>query len=193
MFPSQTPPPADPPARLEPLPVDQWYSRVRRLPAGVQRDPGRGIPDIFTTLVRHPDLCEAFLGFGRQLLAGGLLSGRVRELLILRTARNVGAGDAWARHVPLVRREGLDDADMARLTVDDDAGWTDAERHLVRAADELHRDSRLSDQAWEALCVHWAPAEVIEILMLVGHYHMLAFFLNSAGVRPEPGFDDRLD
>ena len=41
---------------------------------------------------------------------------------------------------------------------------------------------------WEALASHYEEAELIEITMLIGQYHMLAFFLNSADVQLEPGF-----
>ncbi|MGX1566249.1 hypothetical protein [Streptomyces sp. NPDC055506] len=47
----------------------------------------------------------------------------------------------------------------------------------------------MSDTTWEALAEHFGDAELIEIAMLVGQYHMLAFFLNATGVELEPGFD----
>ncbi|MEW2615331.1 hypothetical protein AB0937_35125 [Streptomyces sp. NPDC047880] len=53
----------------------------------------------------------------------------------------------------------------------------------------MHGDATLPDATWEALAGHFGDAELIEILMLVGQYQMVAFFLNATGVELEPGFD----
>ncbi|MEU7721937.1 carboxymuconolactone decarboxylase family protein [Streptomyces tibetensis] len=176
--------------RLKPLPEEQWDPRTRELLAAAPHDPGGGIPNIFTTLVRHPDLYERFLPFGGLLLAGGRLPGEVRELLILRTAWNTGARYEWGRHLPLARAAGVTDAEIDRIGEGPEApGWTDLQRHLISAADELHEDATMSDATWEGLAGHFGDAELIEVVMLVGQYQMVAFFLNATGVELEPGFD----
>ena len=177
--------------RIPPLPDDGSDQRVRKLLADAPRDQGGRVPNIFTTLARHPDLYARFMPFGGYLLRGGLLSGKVRELLILRTARNTGARYEWSRHLPLARAAGVTAEEIRRVTEGPEAaGWTDQERHLLRAADELHRDARITAPTWEALAAHYEAAELIEITLLVGQYHMVAFFLNSAGVQLDPGFDE---
>ncbi|MER7482734.1 carboxymuconolactone decarboxylase family protein [Streptomyces sp. NPDC126510] len=175
--------------RLTPLPEEQWDPRTRELLALAPHDPEGGIPNIFPTLVRHPDLYEQFLPFGGQLLGSGRLPGEVRELLILRTAWNTGARYEWGRHLPLARAAGVTDADIHRVGEGPEApGWADLQRHLIRAADELHGDATMSDATWECLAEHFGDAELIEIVMLVGQYQMVAFFLNATGVELEPGF-----
>lgn len=176
--------------RLTPLPEAQRNPRTRELLAIAPHDPGGGIPNIFTTLVRHPDLYEQFMPFGGQLLGMGRLPGDVRELLILRTAWNTGSRYEWGRHLPLARAAGVTDADIDRIGEGPEApGWADLPRRLLRAADELHGDATMSDATWEGLAEHFGDAELIEIAMLVGQYHMVAFFLNATGVELEPGFD----
>ncbi|SMQ21250.1 Alkylhydroperoxidase family enzyme, contains CxxC motif [Streptomyces sp. Ag82_O1-12] len=176
--------------RLKPLTEEQWDPRTRELLAVAPHDPGGGVPNIFTTLVRHPDLYEQFLPFGGQLLGSGRLPGDVRELLILCTAWNTGSRYEWGRHLPLARAEGVTDAEIDRIGEGPEGpGWTDLQRHLIRAADELHRDATMSDATWEGLAEHFDEAGLIEIAMLVGQYHMVAFFLNATGVELEPGFD----
>ncbi|MGP4002404.1 carboxymuconolactone decarboxylase family protein [Streptomyces sp. 8N706] len=176
--------------RLLPLSEDEWDTRTRELLAHAPRDPGGRVPNIFTTLVRHPELYERFMPFGGQLLRAGRLPGRVRELLILRTSYNTGAAYEWGRHVPLARAAGVTDTEIERVPHGPEAhGWAEPERYLLRAADELNRDARLSDSTWQALAVHHSAAELIEITMLVGQYHMVAFFLNTAGVELDAGFE----
>lgn len=176
--------------RLTPLPEAQWDPRTRELLAIAPHDPGGGMPSIFATLVRHPDLYEQFMPFGGQLLAKGRLPGEVRVLLILRTAWNTCSRYEWGRHLPLARAEGVTDADIGRIGEGPEAaGWTDLQRHVIRAADELNRDATMSDATWAGLAEHFDGADLIEIVMLVGQYHMVAFFLNATGVELEPGFD----
>ncbi|MEU6475086.1 carboxymuconolactone decarboxylase family protein [Streptomyces massasporeus] len=176
--------------RLSPVSEEQRDPRTRELLASAPQDPGGGIPNIFTTLVRHPDLYEQFMPFGGQLLGKSRLPGDARELLILRTAWNTGSRYEWGRHLPLARAAGVTDADIDRIGEGPQApGWTDLQRYLIRAADELNRDAAMSDATWDGLAAHFGDAELIEIAMLVGQYHMVAFFLNATGVELEPGFD----
>ncbi|MGW3355226.1 carboxymuconolactone decarboxylase family protein [Streptomyces bungoensis] len=168
--------------RLAPLPEDGWDPCTRELLAPIPRDTDGTLAHVFTTLVRHPGLFRHFLPFGSHLLRDGRLPDRSRELLILRTACNTRAGYEWGRHVPLARDAGLTDEEIRRVGAGPDAeGWPPADARLLRAADELHRDATLSSATWSALATDHDEAQLIEITMLVGQYHMVAFFLNSAG------------
>lgn len=143
--------------------------------------------NIFTTLVRHPGLFRRWLPFGGKLLAGRL-SARDRELLILRTGWLCQAEYEWGQHVPLGREAGLTDDELARITAGpDDPAWSEADATLLRAADELHDDACIGDATWAALAERYDERQLIEIPMLVGHYHLVAFTLNSLGVQLEPG------
>ena len=62
---------------------------------------------IFTTLGRaDPELFRRWLGFGGALLAGSL-PGRLRELVILRTAARFGGRYEWAQHIGLAEEQGV--------------------------------------------------------------------------------------
>src|SRR5436309_2983836 len=45
----------------------------------------------------------------------------------------------------------------------------------------------ISDTTWAALADRYDERQLIEVPMLVGHYHMVAFTLNSLGVQREDG------
>ncbi|GGU98894.1 carboxymuconolactone decarboxylase [Streptomyces filipinensis] len=176
--------------RLSPLAEDGWDPATRELLAPVPRDADGRPANVFTTLVRHPGLFRHFLPFGSHLLRDGRLADRTRELLILRTAYNTRAPYEWGRHVPLARAAGVTDEEIRRVGAGPDAqGWPPGDVHLLRAADELHRDARLSAATWSALAADHDEAQLIEITMLVGQYHMVAFFLNSAGTELEPDYE----
>jgi alkylhydroperoxidase family enzyme len=56
---------------------------------------------------------------------------------------------------------------------------------LLRAADELHADAYITDPTWKVLAEHLDERQLIEVCMVVGQYHLVAFTLNSLGVELE--------
>ena len=142
--------------------------------------------NIFTTLVRAEGLTRKWLPLGGKLL-NGRLPARDRELLILRTAWNCRAEYEWAQHVVIGRAVGLTDEEIGRVPEGPGGDWSGADSILLRAADELHRESDLEDGTWAALAGMYDTQQLIEIPMLVGHYHMVAMTLKALRVQLDPG------
>lgn len=175
--------PTDP--RIPPLPASGHDEQVRELLRAV--DPESTASNIFATLVRHPGLFRRWLPFGGKLLAGRL-SARHRELAVLRTGWLCRSEYEWGQHVILARRAGIDEAEIERVRRGPDApGWTELEAALLQAADELHTGACISDATWAVLAAELDERQLIEVPMLIGHYHLVAFTLNSLGVQLEPG------
>jgi 4-carboxymuconolactone decarboxylase len=145
--------------------------------------------NIFSTLVRAPGLFRRWLPFAGKLLAGKL-SARDRELLILRTAWNCRARYEWGHHVAIALESGLTRDEIGRVPKGPDADWSASDALLLRVADELHIEHRVSDATWDALGARFDTQQLIELPMLVGHYHLLAMTLNTLGVELESGYDD---
>jgi 4-carboxymuconolactone decarboxylase len=178
-----------PTARIPPLDPADYDDQTRELLGGVNA-PGAA-SNIFTTLVRHPGLFRRWLPFGGKLLAGRIPA-RERELVILRTGWLCRSEYEWGQHVLIARGSGISDEEIARVREGPGApGWTPFESTLLTAADELHAEACISDATWAALAAEWDERRLIELPMLVGHYHLVAFTLNSLGVQREdhvPGF-----
>jgi len=173
--------------RIAPLAPDEQDDEARELLGGVATPGAPGASNIFTTLVRHPGLFRKWLPFGGKLLAGKIPA-RERELLILRSGWRCASEYEWGQHVLIGRAAGLTDDEIRRIQDGPDApGWAPADATLLRAADELHDDSCITDATWAALAAHYDVRQLIELPMLVGHYHLVAYALNSLGVQREPG------
>ena len=142
---------------------------------------------IFTTLARHRRLFRRWLPLGGVLLLRGDLPRRDAELIILRTACNCGCWYEWVQHATLATSHGLT-GEMVDAIPDwrESDAYSQRQRHLLAAADELHRDRVITDGTWAALAAELRDTELIELCFLVGHYEMLAMTLNSLGVEPEP-------
>jgi AhpD family alkylhydroperoxidase len=134
-----------------------------------------GPPNLFLTLGRHRRLFWGWLRFAGRLMPGGRLPRRESELVILRVAHLRSCAYEFEHHVKLGRRAGVRDDDVRRVMAGPAAdGWTDRERAILSAVDELHADGDLSDAAWSRLREHLDDVRAIELVLLVGHYEMLA-------------------
>lgn len=172
--------------RIAPLPLGEQDAQARELLASASAA-GAPAANIFATFVRHPGLFRKWMPFGGKLLAGKVPA-RERELLILRTGWRCQAEYEWGQHVIIGRAAGLTDEEIERLKTGPDApGWDPFDAALVRATDELHDDACISDATWGLLSDRYDERQLIELLMVVGQYHLVSFALNSLGVQREPG------
>jgi AhpD family alkylhydroperoxidase len=174
-------------ARIEPggrreLGVPIWaFSRI----AGhVTRT---GPPAIFTTLGRGRGVFWGWLHFAGRLMPGGRLPRRETELVILRVATVRGCAYELEHHVRLGRRAGVTAEDVDRVRQGSAAdGWSERERLLMRVTEELLATRDLGDATWAELRAAYDERTVIEILLLVGHYDMLATTLTTLRIQPDP-------
>jgi alkylhydroperoxidase family enzyme len=172
--------------RISPLPEAGWDDRTRELlgRAGV---PGGDTTNIFTTLVRHPRLFRHWLPFGGALLTGSLPA-RDREILILRTGWLCQSEYEWGQHDRIALASGLTADEIERITGEPDPrDWSTLEVALLHAVAELHDDNCIGDDTWRVLAEHYDEQQLIEVVMIVGQYHLVAGALNSFGVQREPG------
>jgi alkylhydroperoxidase family enzyme len=172
--------------RLPPLAPADWSAEVRRVFAHASSPLA-----ILRTLAHQPSLLAPFLGWAAALAGRGALPRRASELLALRVAWLCRSAYEWGHHVEYARGAGLSDAEVARVVAGPDApGWSESERALLVAADELHARQQLGDASWRALRAHFSPAQLVEIPLVVGHYAMLSMLANATGVPLEEGLPE---
>lgn len=179
--------------RVAPLPESEWNDEVRQILAASQM--GGRVLNIFSTLARHPDLLRRWLVFGTHVLLKSTIGARERELVILRTGWNCRAEYEWGQHVLIGKQCGLSDEEIVRIADGPDApGWDPFDAALLRAADELHRDSRIGDATWQALSARYDTQQMIDLVFAIGQYTLVSMALNTLGVQLDegiPGFPDR--
>jgi len=144
------------------------------------------IPDVITVLHLNPRLFWPWLWFASRLMPGGRLPSRVRERVILRTAWNCRSRYEWGQHVQIGLRVGLTDADVVQVSRGPAAYTEQPLRAVMQACDEMFARQLIEDATWQALAQHYDRKLLIELMMLIGHYVMVAGFLNSAGLVLEP-------
>ncbi len=111
--------------------------------------------------------------------------------MILRSAWQCRSDYEWGQHEPIARAAGLENSEIERVPAGPGAdGWREFDRVLLSAVDELHADARIADRTWTRLAQRYDERQLIELVMLIGHYHLVAFALNSFGVQRETGIAD---
>ena len=184
---------AKPTPRLAPLAPERWDTRTRSLLGGSvepvadlegRADGASPRPlNILRTIAHHPNLLEPFLGFAATLAVRGVLPRRASELLALRAAWNCRSAFEWGHHVVYARAAGLSEPEIHRIALGPDAPeWSQEDRVLLAAADELHQRQDVSEETWRELSTRWNEAQLDEIPFVVGNYTMLSMVANFTGV-----------
>ncbi len=174
--------------RIEPLPTEQIPEELRRYVSAGSAGSMGPILNVYRTVARHAKLAKRWLVFGTHVMAKSSLSHRERELLILRTGFLCRSEYEWGQHAVIGKLAGISDAELVRIGLGPDApGWSAFEAALLRAADELHEDSFVSDATWQALRAQYGEEQMLDLLFTVGQYTLVSMVLNSCGVQLEPG------
>lgn len=179
-------------ARLSAPPVAE-RGTVFRLMSRLSRRLGRAeVPDVISVLHINARLFWAWLFFASRLMPYGRLPAQVREKIILRTAWNCRSRYEWGQHVDIALSVGVKDEEIIKASQGPSAFADDANRTVMLACDEMCADQCISDSTWKLLSAQYDQKRLIEIMMLIGHYIMIAGFLNSAGLSLEKPIEDRL-
>jgi len=152
-------------------------------PATAARANPDGAGNVLSTLVRHPDLTEAYLPFNAYLLRGSTLSPRTREVALLRVVYRRDCDYLWAHHLPIARRAGLNDHEIDDIRDGKLADQSD--QAVLGAVDDLVDRGTLSTPIWAELGRHFTDNQRMDLVFTIGGYYLLALAVNSFGVEDE--------
>lgn len=144
--------------------------------------------NIFFMMAHAESNLRSLLRLGGTILSKQQLSGKLRELAILRVAKLSPAPYEWVQHVPIGRAAGLSTAQIEAL----EAGNVEApcfdsrERLVLRFTDEVVRNVRASDATFAQMQQQFPPREIVELTLAIGYYMMIARLLETTGVDLEP-------
>jgi alkylhydroperoxidase family enzyme len=111
------------------------------------------------------------------------LDKRLREIAILRTAENCRSVYEWSHHVPAAKHAGVTDEQIAAIENWQSAGcFNELERLVLQFTDEVNANVKASRATLEALKKHLSPAEIIELLIIIGHWRQTATILETTEV-----------
>jgi alkylhydroperoxidase family enzyme len=170
------------------------YPDLDALPEEVQSFVGRIDPmlNIYRMLPHAETAVYGFMKFGNALLFKAALDPGLRELVILRVGYLSDAPYEIHQHLRVARHCGVSPEKIAAAKEGPDAAvYSDLERAVLRFTDEVVRDVKASDAAYEAVAAHLSHRELSELLMTIGFYMLVCRFLENLEVEIEdPGAVD---
>ncbi|MEU1587050.1 carboxymuconolactone decarboxylase family protein [Micromonospora sp. NPDC005710] len=146
-------------------------------PASVREALQAALPLSFFRVMAHAEtVFPAWMGWGGKLLKDLTLDPLLREVAILRVARLSDVTYEWVQHEPIARSVGATDEMIHALGRDEIQAVAFSPEQLIvlRFTTEVVRDVRPSDETVTALTRLLTPREVVELLMVIGQYMMIA-------------------
>jgi len=168
-------------------PLEPPYPEALAGELAAMMPPGMEPIALFRTLARNPRVLGKIRG--GSLLDRGSIDRHDREVVVLRTCARCGSEYEWGVHAAFFAPRFGFDAAMLAATVHggaDDPAFSETDRLLVRLVDELHDSSTVSEPLWQSLTAHWAPEQLVELVVLAGFYHCISFVTNALAIGREP-------
>lgn len=183
-MPLPDPLPRMPPVRQEEL-TDDMRAFLEKWTGGIFRQADSN--PVLLTFAHHPKLADLFSKFAIHLLSTNTLPVKQRQLAIMRVAWICKATYMWSSHLNTSVLCGLQPDIFRPIQVGaDDPYFTEFERVVIRATEELVNDRKVSDTNWQALMKEWNNQQMLDFLFTVGAYVTVAGVMRSTGVQRNP-------
>jgi alkylhydroperoxidase family enzyme len=129
---------------------------------------------------------QNFSRLGNALMTRGKLDKKLREIAILRNARVCGSLYEYTQHVPIAKSTGLSDEQITAIDHWETAKcFSELERLVLRFTDEVARSIKGTHATLEALQKSLGPGEIVELIMAIGFWGMVARILETTEVELE--------
>jgi alkylhydroperoxidase family enzyme len=169
-----------------PYPDLEKNPEAAKLTAQIIAERGK-LHNLYRMLMNSPPVAQGWLNFLTAIRQKCVLSGRVRELAILRIAVINKAPYEFDSHVPFALKEGLTQKQIDALGDWEKADVFDAQDRAVLAyTDAMTRDVHVSDAVFAPIRSQFDAREVTELTATIAAYNLVSRFLEALEVDPEP-------
>jgi len=132
--------------------------------------------NIFRMMAHAPNSFRPLMRLGSSILSAQQLEPELREYAILLAAGSYGGRYEWIQHVPIAEacgasQEQIDAVEKGRL---DAACFDEKERAFLAFVDESAKKVRCSDATFAAMKKYFSDREIVETILTIGYYQMLA-------------------
>ncbi|OFV89250.1 MAG: hypothetical protein A3J75_08615 [Acidobacteria bacterium RBG_16_68_9] len=144
--------------------------------------------NVFRMMAQAQTNFRPLVRLGTSILSQQTLDAKLRELAILRVAMLSGARYEWIQHVPIARAVGATDEQIEALERGDAGApsFNTRERLVLRFTTEVVRDVRASDAVMVEMPTCFTPQEIVELILAIGFYMLMARLMETTGVDLEP-------
>ena len=138
-------------------------------------------------LLHSPELSRHARPLNRYLRHEAGLGGRVRELAILTTARELDSQFEWAAHEAEALREGLSSELIDTIRHRRDTGWLDeADAVVIELGREIFTERKVSTATFARALAQFGRRKLIDLVALMGNYAATAAMLTAFDMQLDP-------
>jgi AhpD family alkylhydroperoxidase len=165
--------------------VDPAEPDLRELAQRISEERGR-VPHIYRMLLHSPPMAAGWLNLLTAVRQRGVLSGALRELVIMRIAILNRAPYEADQHAPIARREGVGEDKLAALAQwQDSAAFGEEERAVLALTDVMTREVQVPEDIFAAVRERFDDRTLTELTITIAAYNMVSRFLEAFEIRSE--------
>jgi 4-carboxymuconolactone decarboxylase len=165
--------------RMPAIPPDQWTDAQRAAAVEISNGPRGGVVGPFIATLRSPECMRRLQHFGAYLRYDSHIPPRLREMVILLTARHFRQDFEWVTHEGPARAAGVPPATIDAIrTGTRPQPLADDEATIVDFCAALFDDGRVPDALYVRAVEVLGEAGVIDVVCAVGYYTTLALIMN---------------
>ena len=178
--------------RMPEIPADKLTEAQKKaLDQFISKRGGPLVRGPFLALLRSPDVMTPAEILGEYLQFKTVLAPKLREFVILITARQWTQDTEWNSHVAIAEKDGLSPEIATALAAGQrPTGMADDEAAVYDFCDELHRNQSVSDATYAKALGKFGEQGIVDIISVNGYYTWFAMIMNSVrtpGYTPIPG------
>lgn len=144
----------------------------------IERERGK-VLNLYGMLLHSPPVAEGWLAFLTAIRQKCSLSGRDRELVIMRIAVLNGADYEFRAHVPFALKEGITQAQIDALRDGRLEAFATRERDVLAYCESMTREIHVPDAVFQAVRPHFNEREIVELTATVAAYNLVSRFLEA--------------
>lgn len=167
--------------RMPEIPADKLTDAQKKaLDQFISKRGGPLVRGPFLALLRSPDVMTPAEILGEYLQFKTVLPPKLREFVILITARQWTQDTEWNSHVAIAQKDGLSPEITKQLAAGQrPTGMADDEAAVYDFCDELHRNHSVSDGTYAKALAKFGEQGVVDIISVNGYYTWFAMTMNS--------------
>lgn len=147
----------------------------------IERERGK-VLNLYSMLLHSPPVAEGWLAFLTAIRQKCSLSGRDRELVIMRVAVINGADYEFRAHVPFALKEGFTEAQIEALRDSRADAFDSRERDVLAYCESMTREIHVPDAVFQAVRPHFNERELVELTATIAAYNLVSRFLEALQV-----------
>ena len=142
-------------------------------------------PNLYRALANHAAIVGAWSEFFATLRHRACTPRALRELVILRSAQLARSAYEWGQHLPMARRAGVREEQIAALARWRDAAVFDARERAALALAEAVHAGCVPEAVHAGVREHFDAAQYVELSVTAAAYAMVARVIEALRVEPD--------